>query len=100
MDLQEFFKKIKKECPETIFYGTDVGHQYETIGKEYLLYLESQGQKNTDKYKIAEENINQGREWYTEKHDPIDWAWREKRMIKNFINMHDSIGNNETKSDG
>lgn len=93
LDYKEFFKKIKKECPETIFYGTDVGHQYETIGKEYLLYLESQGQKNTDKYKIAEENINQGREWYTEKHDPIDWAWREKRMIKNFINMHDSIGN-------
>ena len=84
LDYKEFFKKIKKECPETIFYGTDVGHQYETIGKEYLLYLESQGQKNTDKYKIAEENINQGREWYTEKHDPIDWTWREKRMIKNL----------------
>ena len=26
----EFFHEIKEYCPETIFYGTDVGHLYNT----------------------------------------------------------------------
>ena len=39
----EFYKKIKRECPETIFHGTDVGHQYDTTGERYLDYLEETG---------------------------------------------------------
>ena len=31
----QFLKRIKEECPETIFYGTDVGHQYQTTGARY-----------------------------------------------------------------
>ena len=36
----EFFHEIKDRCPETVFHGTDVGHQYDTTGARYLKYLE------------------------------------------------------------
>lgn len=39
--VKEFLKEVKKSCPETIFHGTDVGHQYDTTGRKYLEYLES-----------------------------------------------------------
>ena len=29
---KEFYKKIKEQCPETIFHGTDVGHQFWSTG--------------------------------------------------------------------
>lgn len=25
---RDFYKKIKEQCPETVFHGTDVGHQF------------------------------------------------------------------------
>ena len=54
---KEFYKKIKKACPETIFYGTDVGHKYDTLGEQYLSYLREHGQENSDNYKRAQEII-------------------------------------------
>ncbi len=30
--VRSFYKRIKEECPETVFHGTDVGHQYDTTG--------------------------------------------------------------------
>jgi hypothetical protein len=38
---------IKNNYPETIFHGTDVSHQYETIGQFYLDYLVTNGLENT-----------------------------------------------------
>lgn len=91
-DYIDFFKRIKEECPETIFYGTDVGHQYETTGQRYLSYLEENNQKNSEQYELALENIEQGEEWY-QRQNPVDWDWREEKMIANFIRAYDSIGN-------
>ena len=36
-----FFMQIKELCPQTVFHGTDVGHQYGTTGERFLRYLES-----------------------------------------------------------
>ncbi len=90
-DYLDFFRKIKRECPETIFYGTDVGHQYDTTGVRYLTYLEENGQKDSEQYVLAQENIKQGQEWY-QRQDPVDWDWREEKMITNFIRAYDAIG--------
>ena len=38
-EVKEFYKKIKKQCPKTVFHGTDVGHQHDTTGKRFLEYL-------------------------------------------------------------
>lgn len=62
---KEFYKN-KESMSETIFYGTDVGHKYDTLGEQYLNYLREHGQENSDNYKRAQEIINQGK-IYSEK---------------------------------
>lgn len=91
-DYLDFFKRIKKECPETVFHGTDVGHQFNSTGARYITYLEENGLKESEQYNLAIENIAQGEEWY-KRQDPVDWNWREEKMIANFIRAYDSIGN-------
>lgn len=81
---KEFYKKIKKACPETIFYGTDVGHKYDTLGEQYLSYLREHGQENSDNNKRAQEIINQGK-IYSEKNQEDAFAYRENMMVENFI---------------
>lgn len=87
-----FFKEIKEKYPETVFYGTDICHTYETGGKRYLKYLEENGKVETDDYNRAIESINQGKKYYklTEK-DGIHRKYREKAMIKNFVNEYEKL---------
>lgn len=80
----EFYKKIKRECPETIFHGTDVGHQYDTTGERYLDYLEEKGQADSEKYKRAQEVMKQGEVLYSSSEEE-GMAYREKKMAENFI---------------
>lgn len=79
---KEFYKKIKRECPETIFHGTDVGHQYDTTGERYLDYLEGKGEAESEKYKRAREVMKQGQEYYMDTDKDV---YREKKMTENFI---------------
>lgn len=83
----DFYKKIKAECPETVFHGTDVGHQYDTTGARFLEYLESIGQRRSEMYRLAQENIEQGRQFYQED----DFTYRENRMVENFIREFDRL---------
>lgn len=84
----DFYKKIKEECHETVFHGTDIGHSKET-GDWYLKYLENDGRKNSPEYKLARENITQGDKYYAD--DEPDNAYRENCMVKNFIREYDTI---------
>ncbi|MGP1445660.1 hypothetical protein [Treponema sp.] len=52
-------------CPQTIFHGTDVGHQYGTTGERFLCYLESKQQQNIPAYLRAQEIIQQGIAYYS-----------------------------------
>ena len=83
-----FYKQIKQDCPETVFHGTDVGHQYDTTGQRFLEYLTSTGQQDSRTYKLALENINQGRHYY----EDSDHAYRENKMVENFIREFDRLG--------
>ena len=88
-DVKAFYKQIKKLYPETIFHGTDVGHQYDTTGKRYLSYLEDHQLKDSDAYIRTKEVIKQGKRYYG--HD--DGAYREKMMIENFKWAFDQLDN-------
>lgn len=81
-EAKAFYKRIKAECPETIFHGTDVGHQYESTGKRFLEYLQENGLEDTQQYSLAQEAIEQGTYFYGK---PDRWAYRENQMTKNFI---------------
>jgi len=85
-----FLKKIKAELPETVFYGTDVGHQYETTGKRYLAYVCEQDGYDAEEIKRVKENIEQGETWQNSKADgEQDWSVREEYMVSNFFSAYE-----------
>ncbi len=85
--VKTFYKRIKKECPETVFHGTDVGHQFSTIGERYLEYLTNKDLESTDQYRLTMEAIEQGKEFY--KHS--DDVYRENKMVENFVREFDGL---------
>lgn len=87
--VKEFYKKIKSQYPETIFHGTDVGHQHSTTAKRFLKYLEENNLKNTEKYLLTQEAIEQGKYFY----EHSDYVYRENKMAKNFIRELDKLNN-------
>mgnify|MGYP005760424791 CR=1 FL=1 len=85
--VRSFYKRIKEECPETVFHGTDIGHQYNTIGARYLDYLEENGMEGSEEYALAQEAIEQGVEYYRQR----DEVYRENRMAENFIREYEEL---------
>lgn len=83
----DFLKRVKAECPETVFHGTDVGHQFNSTGERFLDYLTSTGQTDSESYRLTQECMEQGRIFYGDLSDgqDDDWAYRENRMVENFI---------------
>ena len=79
-----FFMQIKELCPQTVFHGTDVGHQYGTTGERFLRYLESKQQQNIPAYLRAQEIIQQGIAYYNGGKAKA-MAYRENMMVQNFI---------------
>ena len=86
---RNFYKTIKETCPETVFHGTDVGHQYSTHGYWYRDYLQEQGLTETEEYRLTLEAIEQGRIYYEESDQP--YVYRENTMVENFIREYDSL---------
>lgn len=92
-EAKAFYQRIKEECPETIFHGTDVGHQYRTTGARYLEYLDSVGQEDSEAYALAQEAIEQGKHYYLMfKDGHQEYAYRENMMVENFIQEYDKLG--------
>ena len=85
----EFFKTIKKSYPETVFHGTDVGHQFETTGARYLEYLEELGLKDSEQYVLASICVEQGKRFSGM--EATD-SYREQMMVENFANAYERIG--------
>jgi hypothetical protein len=87
--VKDFFRQIKNECPDTIFHGTDVGHQYNTTGERYLSYLRENGMGDSDEYAAAREAIAQGKRFYGR--GESDFIYREDKMAENFIREFDKL---------
>ena len=86
--VRNFYQQIKATCPDTVFHGTDVGHQYDTTGARYLQYIESQDIKDAIEYELTLESIEQGKTYYQKDDD----AYRENKMVENFIREYENIG--------
>lgn len=85
--IKEFYKKIKSECPETVFHGTDVGHQYNTTGQRFLKHLKENNLEGTEKYLLTQDAIEQGKYYYGRSDD----LYRENKMVENFIREFDAL---------
>ena len=86
---REFFIRIKNELPETIFHGTDIGHQYSSTGMRFLFYLEQRGMEGSLRYSLTEEAIEQGRIFYNELR--LNHSIRSEMMTGNFIREFDAL---------
>jgi len=75
-----FLREIKRDCPETVFHGTDVGHQYDSTGERFLKYLEDRHLESSAQYALAKEAIGQGMDYYDGQKD----IYRENAMAANF----------------
>lgn len=87
--LKDFFMQIKDECPDTVFHGTDVGHQYNTTGERYLSYLKENGMEDSPEYELALEAIEQGKRFYG--NGESDYIYREDKMTENFVREFDKL---------
>jgi hypothetical protein len=85
--VRDFYKKIKSDCPATIFHGTDVGHQYDTTGERFLKYLKDHNLGDSEQYSLAQEAIEQGRYYIVHSDD----VYRENKMAENFIFEYDKL---------
>ena len=90
----DFYRALREDCPETVFHGTDVGHQYDTTGALYLEYLEQNGRKDSEEYRRAQECMEQGETFYQiEAGDEAEaYAYREDRMAENFAREYERLG--------
>ena len=86
--VHDFYKRIKKEFPETVFHGTDVGHQYDTSGARCLEYLLANGySESSEEYLRTLETIEQGKTYYaTNNH-----VFRENMLFANFIREYKAL---------
>ena len=84
----DFYRTVKEQCPETVFHGTDVGHQYDSTGARYRDYLEERGLTDTEDYRLTLEAIEQGEAFAEQGSD----AYRENRMAENFIREFETLG--------
>ncbi len=85
-----FFVKIKENCPETVFHGTDVGHQADSIGARYLRYLIDEDMYPSEEYDMTKKIIDQGYKYYGNE-GKYDNPYREKMMAENFIEAYEKI---------
>jgi len=88
-----FLQQIKESCPETVFFGTDVGHQFQTTGPRYLRYLEEHGLKDSESYQLAQTCMWQGTAFRDAQPQPdVADAVREMFMTSNFEDAYGRCG--------
>lgn len=91
----DFYRSIKTTCPETIFHGTDIGHQYWSIGDAYIEYLDSLGLRDSEEWQVFAENYTQGWQFYNERDQYNVEEYRERCMVQNFIREFDALSETE-----
>lgn len=88
-EVRDFYREIKIKCPDTIFHGTDVGHNYLKYGIKFRHYLEDNNLVDTEKYILNEEAIEQGK-YFIKTSDDV---YRENKMVENFIREFNKLNN-------
>ena len=86
---RSFLKAIKETCPETVFHGTDVGHQYWSTGARYLAYLEENQLQDSEDYQLARQAIEQGKTYYSNSQNKD--VYRENILVENFIREFNTL---------
>ena len=82
----DFFQRIKADCPETVFHGTDIGLRHTYAGPRYLAHLLENGLRDSEQYRLTIQCLDQGTA-YRNRGD----TYRENTMTENFIRAFDAL---------
>ena len=89
--IKNYYRKIKEECPETVFHGFDIGKGYTLHGVNYRKYLEENNLEDTQEYALNEIALAQEKQ-YKGTHDA---SYREQMIVENFINAFNRLGDED-----
>lgn len=90
-DTLEFYQQVKATCPETVFHGFDVEHQYKSSGDQCLALLEP----DSDTYNKVSAGMDAAKEFYRlrdEESGAASEAYREPFMANSVIADYDALG--------
>jgi len=79
-----FYRTIKSDFPETIFHGTDVGHQSFSTGQRFLRYLIDNDMQDSESYRLAHESIEQFYRYQREGCRTIRVYYKPQNFIREF----------------
>ena len=97
---ENFYRQLRADCPETVFHGIDLEHQYRSTGRFCLALLEKEGRQGTDTYRKVLRSVEQGEKFYRGWNgDPYsrdlysrENAYREDTLAENFRSEYESLG--------
>lgn len=87
----DFYHQIKETCPDTVFHGFDIEHQYAASGEKARRLLEDEGKTDTDEYRTVDRSIKQGAMYYRRGADDAADVQREHIMAANFCDAFDAL---------
>ena len=87
----DFYHQIKETCPDTVFHGFDIEHQYAASGEKARRLLEDEGKTDTDEYRTVDRSIKQGTMYYRRGADDAADVQREHIMAANFCDAFDAL---------
>ena len=92
---EDFYRQLRADCPETVFHGIDMEHQYRTTGRFCLALLEKEGRQGSEVYRKVLRSVEQGERFYEGWDGDLfsrDNAYREETLAENFRDEYESIG--------
>ena len=92
---EDFYRQLRADCPETVFHGIDLEHQYRTTGRFCLALLEKEGRQGTDTYRKVLRSVEQGERFYQGWDGDLfsrDNAYRENVLAENFRSEYEALG--------
>lgn len=85
--LKAFYRAIKRDCPETVFHGTGFGY----LETEYRKYLEENGRKDSEEYRLTEESQNQLTRYKASADQAEANAYQDACLAENFAREYEAL---------
>lgn len=84
-----FYRTIKRDFPETVFHGTDVGHQSDSTGRRFLRHLMDSDQFGTEYYRLTRENMAQFTRFQMEGSHAVRAYYKPQNFAREFDRLID-----------
>lgn len=94
-ETENFYRALRETCPETVFHGIDLEHQYQSTGSFCLALLRKEGKQDSAEYRKAKRAVEQAESFYSGWDETLlsrDNAYRENVLAENFRSEYEALG--------